>query len=232
VIYTPTNNHYVAAEGTVAQAEAAFGTTFGTYRVNTKSVRSPSSDISIPASLASTVKGVIGLDDSAVFVTTNSVVDKNAPPSPGFRNAPPLSFWAELLSPYSFPAGFSAVSLPTVPWTLKGYTPAQITGAYGIDGTFDAAGQTVAIIDAYASPTILQDANEWSTRRGLPTMNASQLVQVVPPGVYGRPQNPAQDPQGWYGEETLASKPFTVWRPRPKSSMSAHPTTIRISTRL
>jgi subtilase family serine protease len=25
----------------------------------------------------------------------------------------------------------------------------------------------------------------------------------VPPGVYNRPQNPSQDPQGWYGEETL-----------------------------
>src|SRR5207247_6655170 len=65
------------------------------------------------------------------------------------------------------------------------------------------AGQTVAIIDAYASPTILQDVNQWSINRGLPTMNPSQLVQVVPPGIYRRPQNPAQDPQGWYGEETL-----------------------------
>ena len=34
-------------------------------------------------------------------------------------------------------------------------------------------------------------------------MNPSQLVQVVAPGTYRRPQNPAQDPQGWYGEETL-----------------------------
>ncbi len=34
-------------------------------------------------------------------------------------------------------------------------------------------------------------------------MKPSQLVQVVAPGTYRRPQNPAQDPQGWYGEETL-----------------------------
>jgi len=34
-------------------------------------------------------------------------------------------------------------------------------------------------------------------------MNSSQFVQVVPPGVYNRPQNPRQSPQGWYGEETL-----------------------------
>jgi subtilase family serine protease len=204
VNYTPANNHYVSAEGTVAQAQAAFGAQFGMYAVHGQTVRSPSADIAIPNALAGSVTGVVGLDDSAVFVQTDHVVDKNAPPSAGFRNAPPLSaYWAELVSPYAYPAGFTDVaSPPTAPWTVKGYTPNQIKGAYGISG-YDGAGQTVAIIDAYASPTILADVNQWSTNRGLPTMNPSQLVQVVPPGVYGRPQNPAQDPQGWYGEETL-----------------------------
>jgi subtilase family serine protease len=204
VNYTPANNHYVSAEGTVAQAEAAFGTQFGMYAVQGKTVRSPSADIAIPNALTGTVTAVVGLDDSAVFVQTDHVVDKNAPPSAGFRNAPPLSaYWAQFVSPYAYPPGFTDVASPaTAPWTVKGYTPNQIKGAYGISG-YDGAGQTVAIIDAYASPTILADVNQWSTNRGLPTMNASQLVQVVPPGVYGRPQNPAQDPQGWYGEETL-----------------------------
>jgi len=205
VDYTPTNNHYVAAEGTVAQAEAAFATTFGMYKVNGKSVRSPSADISVPSSLATIVSRVIGLDDSAVFVTTDHVVDKNAPPTAGFRNAPPLSTcWAEFVSLYPYPTGFTAVGSPTtVPWTVEGYTPAQIKGAYGISSAYDGAGQTVAIIDAYASPTILKDVNQWSINRGLREMSPSQLVQVVPPGVYRRPQNPKQDPQGWYGEETL-----------------------------
>jgi subtilase family serine protease len=205
VAYTPTNNHYVAAEGTVAQAQTAFGTQFGMYAVNGKSVRSPSGDVSIPSSLAGSVSGVIGLDESAVFVETDHAVDKNAPPSGGFRNAPPLStFWAELVSPYAYPAGFTDVAAPaTASWTVKGYTPAQIKGAYGISSAYDGAGQTVAVIDAYASPTILADVNQWSVNRGLPTMNPSQLVQVVPPGVYQRPQNPRQDPQAWYGEETL-----------------------------
>jgi subtilase family serine protease len=200
--YTPTNNHYVAAEGTVAQAQAAFGVQFGMYNVNGQSVRSPSGNVSIPSSLANTVSGVIGLDDSAVFVHTDRITD--APPSPGFRNSPPLSdYWAEQTSPYAYPAGFTDLATPaTAPWVVKGYTPDQIKGAYGISG-YDGAGQTVAIIDAYASPTILNDVNQWSINRGLPTMSPSQLVQVVPPGVYKRPQNPAQDPQGWYGEETL-----------------------------
>ena len=179
--YTPTNNHYVAAEGTVAHVEAAFGAQLGMYAVNGQSVRSPMRDVSIPTSLSAIVNGVIGLDDSAIFVHTDHVADKNAPPSAGFRNAPPLSaYWAELPSPYPFSAGFTDVPLPTAPWSIKGHTPDQIKGAYGISG-YDGAGQTVAIIDAYASPTIVDDVNEWSRRRGLSTMNASQLVQHEDP---------------------------------------------------
>src|SRR5438046_3586540 len=62
LVYTPTNNHYVSAKGTVAQAQAAFGVNFGTYNVKGATLRSPSADVSIPGSLASMVTGVVGLD--------------------------------------------------------------------------------------------------------------------------------------------------------------------------
>src|SRR5205807_10202764 len=71
VEYTPANNHYVSAEGTVAKAEAAFGTSFGMYSVQGLTVRSPSSDVSIPSSLAGIVYGIIGLFDSSPFALTN-----------------------------------------------------------------------------------------------------------------------------------------------------------------
>src|SRR5437762_13254677 len=96
LVYTPANNHYVSAEGTVGQAQAAFGTNFGMYKANGLKLRSPSADVSIPSSLAGVVGGVIGLDQGAIFVRPNNVVDTNAPPSAGFRNAPPLSlYWAQ-----------------------------------------------------------------------------------------------------------------------------------------
>jgi subtilase family serine protease len=202
-VYTPTNNHYVAAQGTVAQANAAFATTLQMYKVKGQSVRAPSNDVSVPNSLATVVTGVIGLDDSPVFIEPDHV--REAPPSDGFRNAPPLSaFWAEKVSPYAYPSGFTDLSNPpTAPWAVAGNTPEQIKGAYGVPSTLDGSSQTVAIIDAYASPTILQDVNKWSTNRGIPTMKQGQLVQVVPPGIYRRPNNSHQDPSGWYGEETL-----------------------------
>ena len=203
VIYTPKNNHYVSAEGSVAQLAAAFGAHFGLYNVQGQTLRSPAAEVSIPSTLAGVIKAVIGLDESYQFVETHRRVDTQAPPTAGFRNAPPLpSYWAEPpLSPYTFPTGFISIA-GTAPWSPKGYTPDQIKGAYGISG-YDGSGQTVAIIDAYGSPTILRDVNQWSTNRGLPVMTTAQLLQVVPPGVYKRPQNPKQDPQGWYGEETL-----------------------------
>jgi len=201
--YTPKNGHYVAAEGTVAQLQTAFGVSFANYQVRGQVVRAPTADVSIPSALAGIVSDVIGLDESYQFVQPQHRIDTNAPPSAGFRNAPPLSpYYGAILSPYAMPSGYQATSLPTASWAVKGYTPDQVKGAYGISG-YDGAGQTVAIIDAYASPTILQDVNQWSKNRGLPVMTPGQLVQVIPPGVYNRPENKKQDPQGWYGEETL-----------------------------
>jgi len=199
VEYTPTNNHYVSAEGTIAQAEAAFGADFGMYSYQGLTVRSPSANISIPNSLAGIVAGVIGLDDSAQFVHTNHTFG-DAPPPPAFVSAQPCStYWGEKqASGFTNPYGAG-----TLPYAPCGYTPQQIKGAYGISG-YDGSGQTVAIIDAYAAPTILQDVNQWSINRGLPTMKNNQLTQVVAPGTYHHPERGLkQDPQGWYGEETL-----------------------------
>src|SRR4029079_18577848 len=97
--------------------------------------------VSVLTSLSRSVSAVIGLDDSAVFVHTDHVIDKNAPPSAGFRNAPPLSaFWAEQVSPYAYPTGFTGVSNPpTAPWSIRGHTPDQIKGAYGITGALTGA---------------------------------------------------------------------------------------------
>ena len=98
VQYTPLNYHYVSAEGTLAQAAAAFGVSFGMYTVYGLTVRSPSSNLSMPSSFAGLVSGVVGLDDSAQLVRANHI-SGDAPPAPAFVNAPPCStFWAEQLA--------------------------------------------------------------------------------------------------------------------------------------
>jgi subtilase family serine protease len=199
VEYTPTNNHYVSAEGTIAQAQATFGATFGMYSVQGLAVRSPSSDLSIPSSLAGIVSGVVGLDDSAQFVHTDHITSDAPPPAAFVTGQPCSTYWGEKQAT-GFTNPYGAGTLPYAPC---GYSPAQVKGAYGISG-YDGKGQTVAVIDAYASPTIVDDVNQWSTNRGLPTFAANQFSQVVAPGTYHHPEKgQKQDPQGWYGEETL-----------------------------
>src|SRR5690348_14702204 len=196
--YTPSNNLYVAAEGTVAQAASAFGVSFGQYAVDGMTLTAPTSDVSIPASLAGTVDAVLGLDQSSSLVHTDHVI-ADAPPSAGFRNARPCSaYWGEKQAT-DLPA-FQGQHLYYAPC---GYVASQLRGAYGLTGAGDGSGQTVAIIDAYASPTILQDANTYSSLHGLPQLTGRQFSQVVAPGTMKRPENYKQDPQGWYGEETL-----------------------------
>lgn len=200
VDYVPANNHYVEAEGTVAQAQAAFGVSFGEYTVNGLTLRAPSSDVSVPSSLAGVVDGVLGLDESGALVHNDIAPDPDASGPAVFVNAPPCStYWAQQVNTTQTNP-YGSGPLPDVPC---GYTPQQVKGAYGIGSTYDGSGQTVAVIDAYASPTIVDDVNSWSANRGLPALTPSQFSQVVAPGTFNRPENRRQDPQGWYGEESL-----------------------------
>lgn len=205
--YVPQNNHYIAAEGTVAQASSAFGVTFGMYAVDGMILRSPSAEPSMPSDLATGIAGIIGLDETAALVqpSVDNGSDPGAAPSPAFVSASPCStYWNQapatgFLNPY----GTAQLS-----FTPCGYTPQQVRGAYQVPSTLLGDGQTVAIVDAYASPTILSDANQWSANRGLPAFQGSQFTQVIAPGTMNRPQvvnhkRIIQDPQGWYGEETL-----------------------------
>jgi subtilase family serine protease len=202
IVDVPSNNHYVSAEGTVAQAEAAFGTTLNMYSINGLTLRAPAAPLSVPASLGGAVVAVIGLDQSDAFLHTDRA---DAPPAAAFVNAPPCSiYWAQK-STSNLPQAYQSTTFPDVPC---GYTPAQLQGAYGVAGLIgsglDGSGQTVAILDAYASPTIVDDVNTYSALHDLPQLKPGQFQQVVAPGTFRHPEaGLKQDPQGWYGEETL-----------------------------
>jgi hypothetical protein len=95
-----------------------------------------------------------------------------------------------------------------VPFAPCGYTPAQFQGAYGTAGLvtrgLDGRGVTVAITDAYAAPTILQDANTYASRHGQAPFRRNQFQQIVPNKFrYGFDDKVNGDlcgEQGWYGE--------------------------------
>jgi subtilase family serine protease len=83
-----------------------------------------------------------------------------------------------------------------------GYTGPQYRAFYqgankaGLDGT----GVKVAITDAYASPTIASDANNYAERNGDGSYAKGQYKEHVPSTFRNED---ACGPSGWYGEETL-----------------------------
>jgi subtilase family serine protease len=221
----PASRFYIEAVGTVAQVKAAFLVSQNLYSYQGLTLRANAENPTVPASIAATIAYIGGLDDSELLIhpfhatpdqpssvtaSANASSDPNAPP-PVAAAAPPShcdTYWGDLT------AAVSAAPTPypaALPWLNCGYTPLQIQVAYGVDNVgLDGTGVRVAITDAYASPTILADANMYSANHGLPRLNSSNFTQVVQPDIYNLPAPPKDrglpsrcGVQGWFTEETL-----------------------------
>jgi subtilase family serine protease len=193
------SGRYITATGTAAAAEVAFATTLHEFTKGEVTFQAPTATPTVPDAVAGDILAVSGL------ATGESMMKplQSFPPPAAYVNARPCS-----TSYGSTPAEFQAdakTPLPdlegaTVPYSLCGYEPGQLRSAYEGGTTYTGAGQTVGIIDAYASPTIEADANTYATRHGDAAFADGQLSQVVPDTFTHAKEC---DPSGWYGEETL-----------------------------
>ncbi len=186
---------YVAATGTVAQVSKAFAVSFRDYTdPKGKTARAPAADATVPDSVAGDVLAVSGLDSAPHLMKPG---DQLPPPGPNYWVAPPTSnYYGQLIANNEPPADGAHW-----PWNVTGYTPQQIRGAYNVSGSgMTGAGQTVAIVDAYRSPTMLHDANEFSRVTGNRPFRPGQYAQYLP-AVFT--EAALCGASGWYGEETL-----------------------------
>jgi subtilase family serine protease len=186
---------YIGVRGSVAAASKAFGVTFGTYRgPDGQSDRAPNQAATAPSSVASSVLAVSGLD------TAKSQIKPALPkPGPNYWVAKPCSTYYGQKVATNKPKAYGQFQ----PWTNCGYTPRQVRGAYGVTASkMTGKGQTVAIVDAYASPTMHTDANQFAKATGDPKFAKGQYQQFqVQP--YTLASANQCDAQGWYGEESL-----------------------------
>ncbi|MEU5704105.1 S53 family peptidase [Streptomyces aurantiacus] len=189
---TGTNTHYVSVTGEVADAEKAFSTQLHNYAKGEKTYRAPSKAASTPAALNGAVLTVTGLDNAPHKADH---ADTLPPPDAVFRNAGPFSSYYGSKTATTLPSAYGT----KVPYAVKGYTGKQLRAAYGA-GKATGKGVTVAITDAYASPTIAADAATYAGRHGDAAYRGGQLRQVLP-GQYTRTEECGA--AGWYGEETL-----------------------------
>jgi subtilase family serine protease len=206
---------FVPVLGSAQQVERAFGVKLGYYRVNGHRVRLAKGPLTIPSSLAGVVSGTVGVNQ---YVATTALATagrataaraagpaQEPPPPAGFRNPQPCSaFWGQkidtkdsgqLYRPYTHP----------LPYDICGYKPAQLRGAYGVAGSVakgtDGKGATIAIVDAYDSPTLLSDSQKYF-RLNDPAhpLKSSQFTNVVPPKV---DDQTACAGSGWFTEQAL-----------------------------
>ncbi len=190
---TPASRLWVAASGRADNVERALGTGLALYRTSGRVRRAPTQDPRIPAALNGIVSGIVGLSDVRMHPTST----RRIPKPPAFRNGRPCStFWGEKLAD-DLPSAYGA----SVSYDVCGYTPDQLRSAYGltdpIAAGIDGTGQTVAVIDAFAAPTMQRDLNIYSRRHGLPQTTLTQYVVPVTPG------SDLENQQGWWSEETL-----------------------------
>ena len=195
---------YVEASGSVAKVESTFGTSVHNYSYLGKDVHANNSQLSLPAStpaaVTSAISGVIGIDQGTALKHT---ADTEPGPPPGARYGvqPCSAYYAQKV----------ASDKPTAygkhqPYAVCGYGPQQLQGAYGESALLKAGingrGTTVAITDAYAAPTIYQDAQKYNKVHHQPLFKPGQFSQIVPdPNDFDH--DDLCGAQGWYGEETL-----------------------------
>lgn len=210
----------VQASASAATIERAFATTLGQYSYLGRPRRLTSGPLTVPADLASSISGVRGIDQSVAKpgALTGAEVSPGAasvnaaapapgapiPPPEGFRNAPPCSIHYGQKSDTVDPPYGGGYPAP-LPYAPCGYTPPQLQGAYflsapiaaGIDGR----GVRVAIVDAYASPTLFADAQQYSAK--------NQPTQVLAPGQFSTlisktfTEVELCEASGWYSEQSL-----------------------------
>ncbi len=222
-------NAYVSATATVGQLRNTFAISQDTYKYGAMTLRANRELPTIPGSLAGKIINIEGLDDSTFLkrphhlsVTQGELkspagIAAEASPlaaAPASVTPPPVS--ANLPSGYcdTYFGDLQAV-LSTkpdiygkkVPWLTCGYTPQQIQQAYGFDHVhLDGTGVTVAIIDAYASPTLKSDGNQYAANHNLPPLTAANYKATFPKGEYDIPESDTLNcggEYGWWGEQSL-----------------------------
>jgi subtilase family serine protease len=196
---TAVTRHYLAVSGSVPAAQAAFAVRLARFRAPGGTVAmAPEQDASVPDAVRPAVLTVTGLDTAAEIMTP-ALASTSAPasPPPAFYTAGPCSQYYGQRTATTKPKAYGK----HVPWGICGYTPQQLRSAYGVTGSASTgSGVTVAIVDAYSSPTMPADANTYARAEHFQQLTSAQFSEVPSPAYDDQSEC---DAGSWYEEESL-----------------------------
>lgn len=207
------DNRYITAAGTVSAAQGAFGVSLQNYSHDGQTVQAPSSDASVPDSVANAVLAVGGLD------TTKNIARVGAPipPPPAFANGRPCSiYYGQIEAKYQadFKTKLPKFQGATLPYAPCGYTGPQYRAAYENNSALDGSGITVASTLWYNSSTITSDINRYATNHGDGAYAPGQFKIVLPAGGFNLV--PECDPSGVQAEQALDTEAMHAMAPSAK----------------
>jgi subtilase family serine protease len=221
-------NQYVMAQGRVADVQTAFNTQIHRVMLNNGAIhRANVSEAKIVGTVAALVSAVQGLNDFGyephVKTAHNFVTGTPYPPVALSTGPDGLFFSQQCLFPPTtesfnangtFPKATYFGSIYGAPITNGppnlapcGYDAAELETAYGLNALYrrglNGNGETIAIVDAFGSNTILTDANLYSSLNGLPALTPTNFEIFNPTGpVSCLPTNGCVK-ANWYLETTL-----------------------------
>jgi len=198
------NNHFVVAQTRVGDAQKAFNVQINRVMFNGVVHHLSSSEAKVAGPAAELVAAVQGLDDleysTNVSFAANPATGQAYPGvSTSSAGADGIFFSGQCLFPPqsvnfntagTFPSAsyfgntYGAPITNTALGTLPpcAYDSAELQTAYGLNPLYSrgltGAGQTIVIVDAFGSNTIVQDANLFSELNGLPLLTPSNF-QII-----------------------------------------------------
>jgi subtilase family serine protease len=203
-----TSQHAITVSGNTAAIKRAFGTTLHSYKVKGKTAHAPTANAVIPAGVASSVIGVVGLSSNtpaaapqslSVNASTKGTAVASSTKATLPTTATCSDYWGQKVaegapSAYTDKTDFDQCAL----------YPSQLRKAYGITASgLTGKGATVAIVDAYGSSTMLADANLFATNHGDKAFKTGQYSEIVTPAQWNSQDVCGGGPAGWAPEEAL-----------------------------
>jgi subtilase family serine protease len=207
----PASRQYIVFRGPASTVGPAFGTALHDYQYAGGMQHAPDSVPTLPESVGSRIAG-LSIDSSRALTRPSHVTPLGEQPTAAVKrasNANPKALKA--LPKYTCSNYFGENTGPTpkaygskvAPTFLCGYLPDQLRSGYGLNKMItagnDGTGQTIAIIDAYASPSVLQDTNDYMRAVGSPLL--TRFSEIKPAEFVDT--DLCQGASGWQGEETL-----------------------------
>jgi subtilase family serine protease len=201
------NHHFVVAQGRVGDAQEAFNVKVNRVMVDGAVHRMNASEASVTGPAAPLVATVQGLSD--LRYRSHARPASNPETGTPYASVPlsaagpdGLFFSADCLRPpqaVTFTTGGGVpsatyfgnryganITSPAPNLPPCGYDPAELQTAYGLNPLYakglDGTGQTIMIVDAFGSNTILADANLFSSLNGLPALTPSNFAIFTPNG--------------------------------------------------